>query len=203
MIRIKFDDSCCFPAIDPLCQDPVPAGPSLSDESLAAFSVVSRFAQPLFAGRRWVAALLLAHVLAMSALAASPRLHHWVHPDADDDDHACAVMLFLHGGVDSVPGLVLAAACLRDPGTVFVASVEPEAFVPSSSTGRRPWLPGFSSCFLGGRSGCFVSPSPATLYVSLWRTHPSFILGVVRQPRPFSLVLSLAAPPPRPLFRFQ
>ena len=44
-----------------------------------------------------IAALLLVHVLAVLALAASPSLHHWLHADADDDDHDCAVMLFVHG----------------------------------------------------------------------------------------------------------
>ena len=60
---------------------------------------------------RLVAALVCAHVLAMMALAASPRLHHWVHPDADDDDHDCAAVLCLHGGCDQVPPAVAVPGC--------------------------------------------------------------------------------------------
>ena len=60
---------------------------------------------------RLAAVLLLAHLLAIIALAASPRLHHWVHPDADDDDHDCAVELFLHGGGGPVPVAVVAPVC--------------------------------------------------------------------------------------------
>ena len=52
---------------------------------------------------RLAAVLLLAHLLAVLALTASPRLHHWVHPDADDDDHDCAVVLLMHGGCGQPP----------------------------------------------------------------------------------------------------
>ena len=58
------------------------------------------------AARRFVAGLLLAHVAAIVILTVSPRLHHWIHPDADDDDHDCAVELFLHGGCHAAPGMV-------------------------------------------------------------------------------------------------
>ena len=54
---------------------------------------------------------MLAHLLAMIALAASPRLHHWVHPDAGDDDHDCAVALFLHGGCGQAPVAAVAPVC--------------------------------------------------------------------------------------------
>ncbi len=49
---------------------------------------------------RFIAGLVLAHLLAVLVLAASPRLHHLIHPDEDDDDGDCAVVLFLHGGCD-------------------------------------------------------------------------------------------------------
>ena len=44
-------------------------------------------------------------------LAASPRLHHWVHPDADGDDHDCAAVLFLHGGCGQAPLAVAVPVC--------------------------------------------------------------------------------------------
>lgn len=86
---------------------------------------------PVPAGRRLVAALVLAHLLAVLVLAASPRLHAWIHPDADDDDHDCAAVLFLHGGVDGAAPLPLIAAAPLVLAAVLVAAVRPAAFVPS------------------------------------------------------------------------
>lgn len=51
---------------------------------------------------RWFTALLLAHLLAVVAMAASPQLHELIHHDADHDDHECAVTLMLAGGTDTV-----------------------------------------------------------------------------------------------------
>ena len=82
------------------------------------------------AGRRLVAALLLAHLLAVLALAASPRLHAWLHPGEADDDDDCAVVLFLHGTVDGAAAVPVVTA-LTALGTVFVAGAGPAAFVPS------------------------------------------------------------------------
>ncbi len=62
---------------------------------------------------RLAAVLLLTHLLAVMALAASPRLHHWVHPDADDDDHDCAVVLFLHGGCDQASAPLAVPVCVH------------------------------------------------------------------------------------------
>ena len=74
---------------------------------------VHRAAPTLPLSRRFVAALVLAHLLAVLALAASPRLHHWLHPDEDDDDGDCAVVLFLHGGCDQAPAPLALPACIR------------------------------------------------------------------------------------------
>ena len=83
-------------------------------------------------GRRAVVLLLLAHLLAVMALAASPRLHHWAHPDEDADDGDCAVVLFLHAGLGpalaplflAAPLLLLAAVVLRTARrAAWVASV--------------------------------------------------------------------------------
>ena len=72
-----------------------------------------------------MAALVFAHVLAGMVLAASPRLHHWVHPDADDDDHDCAVVLFLHSGCDQAPPAAAVPVCAD-----IALLVPPVAFRP-------------------------------------------------------------------------
>ena len=50
-------------------------------------------------GQRWTGALLLVAVLWALTLTVSPQLHELVHPDADHEDHDCAVTLFLSGGL--------------------------------------------------------------------------------------------------------
>ncbi len=57
--------------------------------------------------RTGIAALLIAHLLVVAAMAASPGIHEWLHHDADHDDHDCAVTLFLSGGVHSAAPLVI------------------------------------------------------------------------------------------------
>jgi hypothetical protein len=71
-------------------------------------------------GRAIIASLLTGLVLLLNAMAASPSLHEWVHADAGDSGHQCAVTMFAHGQVDSA--------------SVDVAAVEPQTFVavPSS-----------------------------------------------------------------------
>jgi hypothetical protein len=51
--------------------------------------------------RAAVASALIAFVLFLSLLAASPALHKLIHADADDADHHCAVTEFIHGQVDT------------------------------------------------------------------------------------------------------
>jgi hypothetical protein len=46
---------------------------------------------------RILAFALVVGVLWVAALSASPDLHEWVHPDAGDPDHDCAVTLFSSG----------------------------------------------------------------------------------------------------------
>ena len=60
--------------------------------------------------RRGIVALLLAQLLMVLAMAASPQLHQWVHHDAGDDGHECAVTLFSHSGCDTVAAVVIVAA---------------------------------------------------------------------------------------------
>lgn len=50
-------------------------------------------------GQRWVGALLVVAVFWALTLTVSPQLHEFIHPDADHEDHDCAVTLFLGGGL--------------------------------------------------------------------------------------------------------
>jgi len=45
--------------------------------------------------------LLVAFVLLLNAMAASPALHELIHKDADNASHSCAATLFAHGHVES------------------------------------------------------------------------------------------------------
>ena len=67
--------------------------------------------------RRVLVAILLAHLLAVMAMAASPALHEWVHWDANDRDHDCAVVLFMAGGADAAVVVVLVVAVLATSGS--------------------------------------------------------------------------------------
>jgi hypothetical protein len=49
--------------------------------------------------RKSAAVLCLFLVLAVEAMSVFPALHTFVHPDASDPSHQCAVTLFLHGQV--------------------------------------------------------------------------------------------------------
>jgi hypothetical protein len=60
--------------------------------------------------RRFLVALLLAHLLAITAMAASPGLHQWVHAGAHDDDHECAVTLYTAGGAEGAMIVVFVVA---------------------------------------------------------------------------------------------
>jgi hypothetical protein len=50
--------------------------------------------------RSFVALALMAHLVAIVAMAASPHWHEEAHHDADAPGHDCAVMLFLSGAAD-------------------------------------------------------------------------------------------------------
>jgi hypothetical protein len=49
-----------------------------------------------------LASLLIALVLLISVVAASPSLHELIHADAGDANHHCAATEFIKGQVDSV-----------------------------------------------------------------------------------------------------
>jgi hypothetical protein len=44
--------------------------------------------------------LLAVSIFWALTLTVCPELHEWVHPDADHEDHDCAVTLFANGGID-------------------------------------------------------------------------------------------------------
>jgi hypothetical protein len=50
-----------------------------------------------------LACLLVADLLIVGALAASPQLHQLVHHDADRADHECVVTIMVSGGSDGSP----------------------------------------------------------------------------------------------------
>ena len=47
-----------------------------------------------------IAAVVFAAYLLVLAMAASPALHEWLHDDADEADHQCAVVTAILGQVD-------------------------------------------------------------------------------------------------------
>jgi len=60
-----------------------------------------------------LAMALVGHLLAIVAMAVCPHWHEEAHPDADEEEHECAVTMFLSGSADhTAPAPVLAAATL-------------------------------------------------------------------------------------------
>ncbi len=72
-----------------------------------------------------IALFLVATVLLLDAMAASPALHEWIHADAGTPEHQCAVTLFAHGQVHAASVTVPLPAPLlfivTTPCGVFVA----------------------------------------------------------------------------------
>ncbi len=62
--------------------------------------------------RRVLGAILLAHFLAILAMAASPTLHERMHADSHAGDHDCAVVLFTGGGVEAAAVVVILIVAL-------------------------------------------------------------------------------------------
>jgi len=54
-------------------------------------------------GQRCTGAVLVVAIFWALTLSVSPQLHELVHPDADHEDHDCAVTLFLAGGLAHSP----------------------------------------------------------------------------------------------------
>jgi hypothetical protein len=56
-------------------------------------------------GQRWTGAALVVAIFWALTLTVSPQLHELIHPDADHEDHDCAVTVFLGGGLVHSPFL--------------------------------------------------------------------------------------------------
>jgi len=83
--------------------------------------------------------LLIAFVLLLNMLAASPSLHEWFHTDAGQAEHQCAVTLFAHGHMDSATVEVSAAvtAVLIEATPQILFSVFTSA-IENLPAGRAP-----------------------------------------------------------------
>jgi len=85
-------------------------------------------------------ALIVGHLLAV-AMAASPRLHHWAHDDANCADHACAITAILAGQIDE-PGIL--AVSPTPPAAVgaelhfFAKECRLEGAIPHCGRERAP-----------------------------------------------------------------
>jgi hypothetical protein len=93
--------------------------------------------------RRLVATGAAVLVFGVGLVAASPILHLWLHPDAGQPDHECAVTLFAHGAIQSCTAVVLVVIpLLRVVGRIFVPA-GPDLVSPRYRLcpGRAP--PGF------------------------------------------------------------
>ena len=73
---------------------------------------------------RVCALLLTGTVLMLAVLAASPAAHHWLHADADQQDHECAITLYAQGVTTAVVGVALAIIAWRLLGLSRSAGIE-------------------------------------------------------------------------------
>ncbi len=88
---------------------------------------------PLFG--RLLAGGCAALVMLLAILAASPALHEWLHHDAGDADHECAVTLFQHGADAVVAAITVAAVVWIAVALAVIAPTGPDLGQ------RRYWLP--------------------------------------------------------------
>ena len=79
----------CIKTAPLLCSAPV-------SKPATRWSVTDRLVQT---AQRSLSTVLVVAILWVLALTVSPQLHELVHPDADHEDHDCAVTLFLGGGL--------------------------------------------------------------------------------------------------------
>ena len=90
-------------------------------------------------GKSALSGLLVALVLLLNALAASPALHELIHKDADQASHSCVVTLFAHGQIDSasceVPVAVPLTLIETTPSSIFSV---PSTAIENLPPGRAP-----------------------------------------------------------------
>jgi hypothetical protein len=90
-------------------------------------------------GKPALSVLLVALVLLLNALAASPALHEIIHKDAGRASHACVITLFAHGQVDSasgeIPVAVPTAGIETTPSIIFSV---PGTAIENLPPGRAP-----------------------------------------------------------------
>ena len=84
---------------------------------------------------RLLAGGCVALVALLAILAASPALHEWLHKDAGDADHECAVTLFLHGLEDAAAAVTAVAVIWKVAASGILMPVGPDL------DRRRDWLP--------------------------------------------------------------
>ena len=78
--------------------------------------------------QRAFTALVFAANLLVLAMAASPDLHQWLHGDADESDHQCAVATAVQGQLDRPPVDVAAVASpcstwIESSPTIYVFTI--------------------------------------------------------------------------------
>ena len=74
---------------------------------------------------------MIASLLFLNLLAASPSLHEWFHADAGHEDHQCAVTMFAHGQADSatvevfaVKAVILVESVPQIEFSIFAPAIE-------------------------------------------------------------------------------
>lgn len=82
-----------------------------------------------------MALLLAVMVLGLATLATSPVAHAWLHPDAHDRDHACAVTLYAQGTTAPLPAVSMPAIVWRQ---VDEAALRSDTCVPAAPSYLLP-----------------------------------------------------------------
>jgi len=80
-------------------------------------------------GRSALVWVLVTSFLFLSGVAASPRLHQWLHPDAGMPGHHCAVTLFAGEHFDAAP----ASASVAPPPLFTGIHLLPNALIVASA----------------------------------------------------------------------
>ena len=90
--------------------------------------------------RRLLAAGAAVLVLTLSVLAASPQFHRWLHPDADQPEHECAITLFQHGVTEPLAAISFVVTPLLLVAGLGAFPAGPDLLAPRYrlSPGRAP-----------------------------------------------------------------